>query len=1312
MGLSTKFGHSSTANKRKQGALLHFQPPFRTGCERFEEWALGEDESAKGKNKFTGGSLFQSKAVLSDWFYLNFAAMKRSLLFVAMLFGCVATFAQVVHQVGPGQQFISLQDAYDSIPQTIAQPYEIHLMPGYSVVNDTLPITFRPKYGASATNSITIMPQVSGIVLRPESYLHGEVFVFDSCSHVIVDGRVGGIGDTADMKISNTLRWYNTIVFDSASFNTIRYCDIMSVNYDEYDPKMIVLNGVGCTDNLFQGNLIHGADTITPYVLVDAMDESHRNTFDGNYFFNCAETVITTHNDCDDWVISNNHIFGGAYDNQFDFLDNPYGDGFLITGNYFGGTAPYALGDPFGGGQMVSSNFSTTVSNNTFANWRVEVAVPDYVVRAGHITGNTIRDMEFFLGPAEFLYAYSTANWNTFTNIKLHTVWSQFLRGGDEANYNTVGNMTDTANIQIFVPTSQGYSYFDLISGSEEVSHNQVGGIFFAMEEEDPTYLPHVRFRSLVGRRMYDNHVGSETVVNSIGVQGGLPIDFQGIVAGPYGFTTYGSVQNSTVQNVRMQPLAPIISTFAQFLGISADSVQNCTVRDIVYYEEAAGIEGFQHVSDCLVDSLICPSHKTSGIKAATVADCHITNIEASTRAYGIFSESGGGYGGAGIIEHVTIDNIRSEVETYGMKLVLGQGHVRNNTIQLLGSNDKIYGIWASSNVKIHHNEIFNLHYDSLVTVRGIYRSGNGYSMIRHNHIHDISTPNGFEGIYRINGPAEGSAVDSLSNNLIEDVVCGAGSGVGLYASNFLDFPSILISDNVLQNIKIEHLEVFNGESIFYCFGNYTQANGLHGFVRNNLVRNVWNTDSLGTLIGVSYCEEATNNILDLGIDSNGTPTTNGAKLSGIEGIFRIGVFDNSVYLHGLYETATETKCLKLKSSGLGWNTVIQNNILFNNCSDLQPVNGKHIAYLSQSTQYQFASYNLYYAPGNGGALASFNNGTTLRYTVAEMQAGMSGQHHHCYAADPLFVNPVGTSVTTDMSLNAGSIAFGNATPLLDVDYDYFHQPRSAMPTIGAIEGIYQPCVNQMSVSNCGSFTSPSGNQVWSAPGVYFDTIPNQVGCDSIYMVYLTLVPSVETSETVAACNSYTSPSGQYTWTTSGTYVDTVQTLNGCDSVITIDLTINDVNTAVILNWTTLVSQANGAQYQWLNCDSAYAEIAGATSQLFTPAYNGSYAVEVTKNGCTDTSACMAVSNVGIEEALSHEILVYPNPSTGQVTVDLGDRYQNATIDVYDHLGRLEGTYGFNNNSKVSLTIDGAAGLYHLVVRFDDESYTQRILVH
>lgn len=137
---------------------------------------------------------------------------------------------------------------------------------------------------------------------------------------------------------------------------------------------------------------------------------------------------------------------------------------------------------------------------------------------------------------------------------------------------------------------------------------------------------------------------------------------------------------------------------------------------------------------------------------------------------------------------------------------------------------------------------------------------------------------------------------------------------------------------------------------------------------------------------------------------------------------------------------------------------------------------------------------------------------------------------------------------------------------------------------------------------------------------------------------------------TADACGAYTAPSGTQ-WTSTGIYTDTIPNMAGCDSIITVDLTVNVVDTSVSQNGMDLFANAINATYQWLDCDDGFAPVPGADQQSFTPAGNGNFAVLVTDSLCSDTSSCYTVLGTGIEAMRAEADQLFPNPTTGMLRI-------------------------------------------------------------
>ncbi|MFK7784553.1 MAG: T9SS type A sorting domain-containing protein [Crocinitomicaceae bacterium] len=202
------------------------------------------------------------------------------------------------------------------------------------------------------------------------------------------------------------------------------------------------------------------------------------------------------------------------------------------------------------------------------------------------------------------------------------------------------------------------------------------------------------------------------------------------------------------------------------------------------------------------------------------------------------------------------------------------------------------------------------------------------------------------------------------------------------------------------------------------------------------------------------------------------------------------------------------------------------------------------------------------------------------------------------------------------------------------------------------------PTSSTLNEAICQGQTYTLGSQTLSTAGTYTEVIPNAAGCDSTITLNLTVGTPTSSNSTLIVCeNVY--QFGTQTLTTTGIYTETFQTFAGCDSVVTLDLTMNPpISVTSFASGTTITATASASvdTYQWIDC-ATNDPVAGATSATFAPTANGSYAVIVgNPAGCVDTSNCATVSTIGLdEELLDASIQVYPNPAVSVINIVSGD---------------------------------------------------------
>lgn len=249
---------------------------------------------------------------------------------------------------------------------------------------------------------------------------------------------------------------------------------------------------------------------------------------------------------------------------------------------------------------------------------------------------------------------------------------------------------------------------------------------------------------------------------------------------------------------------------------------------------------------------------------------------------------------------------------------------------------------------------------------------------------------------------------------------------------------------------------------------------------------------------------------------------------------------------------------------------------------------------------------------------------------------------------------------------------------------------------------ICNPIVNTIAdvQSACGSYQWIDGNTYTASNSTATYGLTTAAGCDSLIVLNLTINNPTTGTDVQSACEPYTWIDGNTYSSDNNTATWALTNAAGCDSIVTLDLTINTADASITSTTPTeLMAVAVGAQYQWLDCDNGYAPIVGETNQNFTATSNGNFAVEVIENGCVDTSTCINVTGIWVAESDLNEpqVSVYPNPTNGNLTVDLHE-INSAEIIIIDMLGREVNRVAVSGDQLVILDLDGPAGVYFVEV--------------
>jgi len=346
---------------------------------------------------------------------------------------------------------------------------------------------------------------------------------------------------------------------------------------------------------------------------------------------------------------------------------------------------------------------------------------------------------------------------------------------------------------------------------------------------------------------------------------------------------------------------------------------------------------------------------------------------------------------------------------------------------------------------------------------------------------------------------------------------------------------------------------------------NSTSTNGIEG---------TW-TPAIDNLATTSYT--FTPNIEECATIQNMTVVVNATSSS----ISNLTICDNDLPFiwNGLTFSANGTQSTTLISNTTGCDSIVTLNLSVNPTSSIieeLTICQSELPYLWNGITFTNSGSQIASLSATNGcdSIVTLNLTVISEFTGLETHTGCIGDGYSIYVNGTIYdeANPTGTETLTAVA---------------------------GCDSIVSINLIFNSVLLGTDVqSACDSYTWIDGNTYNSSNNDAMWVIPSMSGCDSILTLDLTITNSNSGTDIKSACDTYTWIDGN-TYTTSNNNATWVLTnIEGCDSLVTLDLTINDSPT--------LIDFSNGGTYcEGESVLSITAEVSGVPDFTLDYTLNG-----------------------------------------------------------------------------------------------------------
>lgn len=474
--------------------------------------------------------------------------------------------------------------------------------------------------GLSATNTLTIRPELSASHVVITSNDATATITLDGADYVTIDGRSGGTGTNSTLDIDNSNNDGSTVyLVNGAAYNVVEYCHVRNHCW-EFSKGVITLgddgwsvpvSSGGNSYNTFRYNHIRESASGSTYqAIVSQAPTTNPNTnnlVQNNSIYNYDTEGILLKEGNSNWTIRNNSFYQlASQSSHMTCIEITDGTGYTISNNHMGGSDYQMGGTP-----------TTATGNGRFTGIKVESGVGTGTV---DIINNKIKNIK-------------TTYWFSAINLSAGTV---LIQG------NEIGGTNTTEKIETEFRSAIGIEFY----GSDvnaTIENNKIGNIHFnnSSSSNNQAYGIEVNVGTAVIRNNEIFDITSNGSHSSFSPENnlaaGIYVERSSFASGgPYPLT----IEGNTIHNIEQlisNDIGPVAAIYVEDKKNSAITISRNKIYEINSTSTTHKSIVWGIYADMSGDVLLANNQIKVGRTSTGIANVQGIEIVSSTGSYNVY---------------------------------------------------------------------------------------------------------------------------------------------------------------------------------------------------------------------------------------------------------------------------------------------------------------------------------------------------------------------------------------------------------------------------------------------------------------------------------------------------------------------------------------------------------------------------------------------------------------------------------------------------------------------------------------------------